>query len=99
MVAYENGACGRARVNATVTIAQDGVAIAEGLTGEDTYTWGVTRNGTYVITHTTYTNGVAGAVETATFVVTGIGCAVCAGRRYGDGLLGEVRWRGTWDCG
>ena len=57
--------------NATVTIAQDGVAIAEGLTGEDTYAWGVTRNGTYVLTHTTYTNGVAGAVETATFVVTG----------------------------
>ena len=56
---------------ATVTIAQDGVAIAEGLTGEDAYAWGVTRNGTYVLTHTTYTNGVAGAVETATFVVTG----------------------------
>ena len=57
--------------NATVTIAQDGESIAEGLTGEDTYAWGVTRNGTYVLTHTTYTNGVAGAVETATFVVTG----------------------------
>ena len=57
--------------NATVTIAQDGVALVECLTGEDTYAWGVTRNGTYVLTHTTYTNGVAGAVETATFVVTG----------------------------
>ena len=56
---------------ATVTIAQDGAAIAEGLTGEGTYDWGVTRNGTYVLTHTTYTNGVAGKVETATFVVTG----------------------------
>ena len=56
---------------ATVTIAQDGVAIAEGLTGEDAFVWSVTRNGTYVLTHTIYTNGVAGAVETATFVVTG----------------------------
>ncbi len=57
--------------NATVTIAQDGVAIAEGLTGEGEWNWSVSRNGTYVLTHTTYTNGVAGVVETATFVVTG----------------------------
>ena len=56
---------------ATVTIAQDGVAIAEGLSGEDMYGWSVTRNGTYVLTHTTYTNGIAGKVESATFVVTG----------------------------
>lgn len=56
---------------ATVTIAQDGAALVEGLTGEGERTWIVTRNGTYVLTHTTYTNGVAGKVETATFVVTG----------------------------
>lgn len=56
---------------ATVTIAQDGVALVEGLTGEGERAWSVTRNGTYVLTHTTYTNGVAGKVETATFVVTG----------------------------
>ena len=55
----------------TVAIAQDGAAIAEGLTGEGERAWSVTRNGTYVLTHTTYTNGVAGKVETATFVVTG----------------------------
>ena len=55
--------------NATVTIAQDGVAIAEGLTGEDTYAWSVQKAGTYVLTHTTYTNGVAGKVESATFNV------------------------------
>ena len=56
---------------ASVTIAQDGAALVEGLTGEGERTWTVTRNGTYVLTHTTYTNGVAGKVETATFVVTG----------------------------
>ena len=56
---------------ATVTIAQDGAMLVEGLTGEGERTWSVTRNGTYVLTHTTYTNGVAGKVETATFVVTG----------------------------
>ena len=33
--------------------------------------WSVARNGTYTLTHTTYTNGVAGKVETATFAVTG----------------------------
>ena len=56
---------------ATVTIAQDGTALVEGLTGEGERAWSVTRNGTYVLTHTTYANGVAGKVETATFVVTG----------------------------
>ena len=56
---------------ATVTIAQDGASLVEGLTGEGERAWSVTRNGTYVLTHTTYTNGVAGKVETATFVVTG----------------------------
>ena len=56
---------------ATVAIAQDGAAIAEGLTGEGELAWSVSRKGTYVLTHTTYTNGVAGKVETATFVVTG----------------------------
>ena len=56
---------------ATVTIAQDGAAIAEGLAGEGERAWSVARNGTYTLTHTTYTNGVAGKVETATFAVTG----------------------------
>ena len=56
---------------ATVTIAENGAVVADGLSGEGTRTWSVTRNGTYVLTHTTYTNGVAGKVETATFVVTG----------------------------
>ena len=56
---------------ATVTLAQEGVPLAEGLTGEGERAWSVARNGTYTLTHTTYTNGVAGRVETATFVVTG----------------------------
>ena len=55
----------------TVTLAQEGVPLAEGLTGEGERAWSVARNGTYTLTHTTYTNGVAGRVETATFVVTG----------------------------
>ena len=56
---------------ATVTIAQNGVAIAEGLSGEGEQAWSVQRTGEYTLTHTTYTNGVAGKVETATFVVPG----------------------------
>ena len=56
---------------ATVTIAQDGAAIFTGLTGEGVKPWTVDRNGRYVLTHTTYTNGVAGKVETAVWVGTG----------------------------
>ena len=56
---------------ATVTIEQDGEAIAENLTGEGERAWSVPYNGTYKLTHTTYTNGVASPAETATFVVTG----------------------------
>ena len=56
---------------ATVTIAQDGEAVAENLTGEGEWAWSVPYNGTYKLTHTTYTNGVASPAETATFVVTG----------------------------
>ena len=57
--------------DATVTIAQDGAAIFTGLTGEGVKTWTVDRNGRYVLTHMTYTNGVKGKVETAVFVVEG----------------------------
>ena len=56
---------------ATVTIAQNGVAIAEGLSGEGARVWAVQQTGEYTLTHTTYTNGIAGTVETATFVVPG----------------------------
>ena len=58
--------------DAAVTLAQDGETIQAGLTGEGVRPWSVTRNGTYTLTHTTYTNGVAGKVETATFVVAGL---------------------------
>ena len=57
----------------TVTLAQNGATLlVEGLMGEGVRPWSVTRNGTYTLTHTTYTNGVAGKVETATFVVSGL---------------------------
>ena len=56
---------------ATVTIEQAGEAVAENLTGEGERAWSVPYNGTYKLTHTTYTNGVASKAETATFVVTG----------------------------
>ena len=38
---------------ATVTIAENGVVVSDGLSGEGTRPWSVTRNGTYVLTHTT----------------------------------------------
>ena len=58
--------------DATVTLAQEeGVSLAVGLADEGERAWSVARNGTYTLTHTTYTNGVEGKVETATFVVTG----------------------------
>lgn len=55
--------------NATVTIAQNGTVLFDGLTGEGVKTWSVERCGRYELTHTTYTNGVKGKVETAVFVV------------------------------
>ena len=56
---------------ATVTIAEDGTAIAEGLEGEGTQAWSAEYNGTYTLTHATVQGGTTGAVETATFKVTG----------------------------
>jgi hypothetical protein len=56
---------------ATVTIAENGAVIADGLSGEGTRPWSVQKTGEYTLTHTTYTNGIAGKVETATFVVPG----------------------------
>ena len=53
--------------DATVTIAQDGTALAEGLTGEGEQPWNVLKAGTYTLTHSTLTNGVVGKVESATF--------------------------------
>ena len=49
---------------ATVTIAQDGTALAANLTGEGERAWSVPYNGTYELTHVTYTNGVASKAET-----------------------------------
>lgn len=55
----------------SVTIEQDGVAIATGLTGEGSLEWKAPANGTYVLTHTTYTNGGESKALNATFVVSG----------------------------
>ena len=76
---------------ATVTLAQDGVPLAEGLAGEGAFGWHVARNGTYMLTHTTYTNGVAGAVETAVFVVTGRDVP------FADGDVSVAGWSGRYD--
>ena len=56
---------------ATVTIAQDGEAVAENLTSEGEWAWSVPYNGTYKLTHITCANGETGKVETAWFIVTG----------------------------
>ena len=56
---------------ATVTIAENGAVVADGLSGEGVRPWSVQKTGEYTLTHTTYTNGIAGKVETATFVVPG----------------------------
>ena len=56
---------------ATVTIAENGKVLAESVSGEGTRPWSVQKTGEYTLTHTTYTNGIAGKVETATFVVPG----------------------------
>ncbi len=56
---------------ATVMIAENGAVVADGLSGEGTRSWSVQKTGEYTLTHTTYTNGIVGKVETATFVVLG----------------------------
>lgn len=76
--------------DAIVTIAQDGAVVFTRLTGEGTKTWSVDRNGRYVLTHTTYTNGVAGKVETAVFVVEGKDEPICPeGEEPGTGEVPE----------
>ena len=54
-----------------VRLAENGAVVADGLSGEGTRSWSVQKTGEYTLTHTTYTNGIAGKVETATFVVPG----------------------------
>jgi len=51
----------------TVTLRENGNLLAAGLTGEGGYDWTVPSNGTYVLTHTTYTGGVVVAIETACY--------------------------------
>ena len=63
----------------TVKIAQNGSTLVQNLGGEGERAWSVNRNGTYTLTHTTYTGGTAGKVETATFVVSGLDEPFAAG--------------------
>ena len=56
-------------VGATVALGQNGVVFADGLSGAGNRMWIAPSDGTWTLTHTTYTNGVAGATEIATFVV------------------------------
>ncbi len=57
-------------VSARVTIAQNGEVLVKNLTGEGNWQWSVQEmNGTYTLTHTTFTNGVAGKVESAIVMI------------------------------
>ncbi len=76
---------------ATVTLAQDGVPLAEGLTGEGAFAWNALNDGTYTLTHTTYTNGVKGAVSTAIFTVT------VRDVPFTDGDVSVSGWSGRYD--
>ena len=66
--------------NSVVTISQACAtphvvngAVAEGLVLEGEQVWNAEYDGEYTLTHATITGGVTGAVETATFVVKGLG--------------------------
>ena len=77
--------------DATVTISQDGAVLQEGLAGEGTQPWEVSRNGSYTLTHTTYTNGIVGKVEQATFVVTGLDAP------FADGDVSVTSYASVYD--
>lgn len=47
--------------------------LVSGLAGEDVWNWTAQYDGVYTLTHATVTGGVTGKVETATFVVNGLG--------------------------
>ena len=47
--------------------------LVAGLSGEDVWNWTAQYDGVYTLTHATVTGGVTGKVETATFVVNGLG--------------------------
>ncbi len=47
--------------------------LVAGLSGEDVWNWTAQYDGVYTLTHATVTDGVTGKVETATFVVKGLG--------------------------
>ena len=77
--------------SATVTIAEGGTVLAEGLSGEGDFNWNATRSGTCVLTHTTYTNGVEAKVETASFNISAQNIAFARV----DVDCSDVTYRGT----
>jgi formylglycine-generating enzyme required for sulfatase activity len=61
---------------ATVTIAQDGIVLAENLKGEGNFAWRAKYDGTFTFTHTTFVNGeVVGEPLSATFIVDKVNLA------------------------
>ncbi len=80
--------------NSVVTIAQacdtpctTNGALVSGLNGEGEWSWTAQYDGTYTLTHVTIADGVTGKVETATFVVSGLGLPPTAG------LTAEIAWK------
>jgi len=63
---------GGSNATAKVTLKQSDAVLSENLTAEGDYVWSVSQNGTYNLTHTTYTNGAVAKAQNATFVVTGL---------------------------
>jgi len=63
---------GGSNETAKVTLSEGDAVLSENLTAEGDYAWSVSTNGTYNLTHTTYTNGAVAKVLNASFVVTGL---------------------------
>jgi len=64
---YSSSWDGGSQQSARVQIAENGKTFSRNF-GEGEVVWHASKVGTHVLTHTTYTNGIAGKVETATFV-------------------------------
>ena len=79
--------------NSVVTISQacatlhvENGPVADGLVLEGEWSWTAQYDGTYTLTHATITDGVTGKVETATFVVSGLGPPMAD-------LTAEIAWK------
>lgn len=79
--------------NSVVTISQACATphvangpVVDGLVLEGEWSWTAQYDGTYTLTHVTITDGVTGKVETATFVVSGLGPPMAD-------LTAEIAWK------